>query len=194
MHSLFAVWQEIFDNGGSLRQNTIIDVWKSWGKGWEAELSDVTWIESIKKDLFTYLSTNKIPIQVTRLGFDAVLSAPWYLNYMKYGSDWVKFYKVNPLDFYGSPEQKSRLLGGQVSTINLTNKIQRISGSCHCFRSAYGGSLSIRLMQYRGYGLEQVLPVRDSGQLRRTTSTWRPRGSRSTSAGWWREAIPSSRL
>ena len=61
------VWQEIFDNGGTLTPDTIIDVWKGWGRGWQYEL-----------DL------------VTSEGYNAILSAPWYLNCMKYGSDWVK--------------------------------------------------------------------------------------------------------
>ena len=33
------VWQEIFDNGGILHPETIVEVWKSWGRGWQYELS-----------------------------------------------------------------------------------------------------------------------------------------------------------
>ena len=32
------VWQEIFDNNGILHPETIIDVWKGWGRGWQYEL------------------------------------------------------------------------------------------------------------------------------------------------------------
>ena len=33
------VWQEIFDNGGILHPETIIEVWKGWGRGWQYELN-----------------------------------------------------------------------------------------------------------------------------------------------------------
>ena len=37
--TLFLVWQEIFDNGGTLHPETIIEVWKGWGRGWQFELN-----------------------------------------------------------------------------------------------------------------------------------------------------------
>ena len=36
------VWQEIFDNGGILHPETIIEVWKGWGRGWQYELGLVS--------------------------------------------------------------------------------------------------------------------------------------------------------
>ena len=36
------------------------------------------------------------------------------MNYIKYGSDWVKFYNIDPLDFGGNSTQKEYLLGGEV--------------------------------------------------------------------------------
>ena len=86
------VWQEIFDNDGILHPETIIEVWKGWGRGWQQELN-----------------------LVTAAGHQAILSAPWYLNYIKYGSDWVKFYKVDPSSFGGNSTQQEFLLGGEVS-------------------------------------------------------------------------------
>ena len=56
---------------------------------------------------------------VTAAGHQAILSAPWYLNYIKYGSDWVKFYKVDPSSFGGNSTQQELLLGGEVSLLNL---------------------------------------------------------------------------
>ena len=50
-------------------------------------------------------------------GHQAILSAPWYLNYIKYGSDWVKFYKVDPSSFGGNATQQEYLLGGEVGTL-----------------------------------------------------------------------------
>lgn len=57
-------WQEIFDNGLKVNPNTVIDVWKG---GWQNELA-----------------------AVTKTGLRAILSSPWYLNYISYGADWVK--------------------------------------------------------------------------------------------------------
>ena len=37
--TLLLVWQEIFDNGGTLHPETIIEVWKGWGRGWQFELN-----------------------------------------------------------------------------------------------------------------------------------------------------------
>ena len=88
------VWQEIFDNGGILHPETIIEVWKGWGRGWQHELN-----------------------LVTAAGHQAILSAPWYLNYIKYGSDWVKFYKVDPSSFGGNATQQEYLLGGEVGDL-----------------------------------------------------------------------------
>ena len=96
--------------GASLDPNTtIINIWKSWGNGWERELAEVT-----------------------HDGYRAVLSAPWYLNYIKYGSDWVPYYEVDPTNFPGTPQQKSRVLGGEiclwgelVNSINVTPRAKR---------------------------------------------------------------------
>ena len=43
-----------------------------------------------------------------------LLSAPWYLNYISYGVDWQKYYKINPQDFGGNQDQKKLVLGGEV--------------------------------------------------------------------------------
>eukprot|EP00093_Oithona_nana_P011332 11332.XXX_523152_525192_1 [CDS] Oithona nana genome sequencing. len=101
------VWQEIFDNDGILHPETIIEVWKGWGRGWQQELN-----------------------LVTAAGHQAILSAPWYLNYIKYGSDWVKFYKVDPSSFGGNSTQQEFLLGGEVCLwgefVNSINAIPRL--------------------------------------------------------------------
>lgn len=39
--------------------------------------------------------------QVTKAGYRALLSAPWYLNHINYGQDWLPIYRVDPLDFEG---------------------------------------------------------------------------------------------
>ena len=52
--------------------------------------------------------------QVTHNGFKAILSAPWYLNYIDYGSDWAAFYKVDPRDFGGTDTENKLVVGGEV--------------------------------------------------------------------------------
>lgn len=36
---------------------------------------------------------------VIRHGYKAILSAPWYLNYISYGRDWSKYYEQDPHTF-----------------------------------------------------------------------------------------------
>ena len=45
-----------------------------------------------------------------------LLSAPWYLNYISYGIDWHKYYKIDPQHFGGNNKQRNLVLGGEVST------------------------------------------------------------------------------
>jgi len=85
----YVVWQEIFDNGLKIRPDTIIGVWK--GGGWQDELA-----------------------RVTAAGYQAVLSAPWYLNYISYGSDWPTYWKTEPTNFTATdPKQYDLVIGVQ---------------------------------------------------------------------------------
>lgn len=38
---------------------------------------------------------------VTGSGYTTILSSPWYLDWISYGQDWQKYYKVEPLNFKG---------------------------------------------------------------------------------------------
>ena len=39
--------------------------------------------------------------KVTKMGYNTILAAPWYLDYISYGADWKKYYPVEPLNFNG---------------------------------------------------------------------------------------------
>lgn len=88
----YVVWQEIFDNGLKIDPRTIVDVWKN--NPWKDEMA-----------------------RVTAAGYSAILSAPWYLNYVgdpyDNDGDWLQYYNVDPLDFDGTDEQKKLVIGGE---------------------------------------------------------------------------------
>ncbi|NWW75449.1 HEXB hexosaminidase, partial [Climacteris rufus] len=99
------VWQEVFDHKAQLKPDTVVQVWMA--NNYAHELSSVT-----------------------GAGLTAVLSAPWYLDYISYGQDWKKYYSVEPLNFPGSEKQKKLLIGGEaclwgefVDATNLTPRL-----------------------------------------------------------------------
>lgn len=101
----YMVWQEVFDNGVKLKDDTVVEVWK--GNNMEEELKNVT-----------------------EAGFTTILSAPWYLDYISYGQDWQRYYKVEPLNFPGTDAQKKLVIGGEaclwgeyVDATNLTPRL-----------------------------------------------------------------------
>uniref|UniRef100_A0A8B9EFJ5 Beta-hexosaminidase n=1 Tax=Anser cygnoides TaxID=8845 RepID=A0A8B9EFJ5_ANSCY len=102
----YMVWQEVFDNGAKVRPDTIIHVWKN-SLPYKEEMANVT-----------------------KAGYRALLSAPWYLNRISYGQDWMAAYQVEPLDFTGSPEQKDLVIGGEACMwgeyVDVTNLAPRL--------------------------------------------------------------------
>jgi hexosaminidase len=85
----YIIWQDVFDNQVTLNPNTIVGVWKGPLANWQSEMQ-----------------------RVTAQGFQAVLYAPWYLNYISYGQDWIGYYQTDPDDWQGTPQQKALLIGG----------------------------------------------------------------------------------
>ncbi|XP_042251408.1 beta-hexosaminidase subunit beta isoform X2 [Thunnus maccoyii] len=101
----YMIWQEVFDNGVKLKSDTVVHVW----------------IGS---------ETNEEMRKVTAAGYTTILSAPWYLDYISYAQDWQKYYKVEPLNFDGTEEQKKLVIGGEaclwgeyVDATNLTPRL-----------------------------------------------------------------------
>ncbi|XP_072484059.1 beta-hexosaminidase subunit alpha [Notamacropus eugenii] len=110
----YIVWQEVFDNSVKLSPDTVIHVWR--------DVKPVPYAMEMQN--------------ITSAGYRVLLSAPWYLNHISYGQDWQQAYRVEPLDFKGSPEQKSLVIGGEacmwgeyVDVTNLTPRLWPRAGA-----------------------------------------------------------------
>lgn len=94
----FVVWQDVVDNNVELDKDAVaIEVWQ------DPSLWNI------------YPKWTDTTANLTRDGYETILSACWYLNIISYGQDWKKYYDCDPHDFEGSEEQKSRVLGGEAS-------------------------------------------------------------------------------
>ncbi|PNF14159.1 Beta-hexosaminidase subunit beta [Cryptotermes secundus] len=81
------VWQEVFDNGVILPQDTVVHIWKG----------------DMQKEL----------AKVTAEGHPALVSQCWYLDHLESGGDWHKFYRCDPDNFNGTEAQKRLVMGGE---------------------------------------------------------------------------------
>jgi len=100
----YIVWQEVFDNGVQLKDDTVVEVWLP--------------------------PADKEVAKITSLGYKTLIAAPWYLDYISYGQDWKTYYKYEPLNFNGTDEQKSLVLGGEACLwaeyVDSTNLLSRL--------------------------------------------------------------------
>lgn len=101
----YVVWQEVFDIGVNLQNDTIVHIWKG---------------ENLAKEIY----------KVTAAGYRALVYSCWYLNYISYGIDWPKYYSCDPHNFNGSDAQKKLVLGGGAAMwseyVDSTNLIPRL--------------------------------------------------------------------
>jgi len=62
--------------------------------------------------------------------YQIVLSAPWYLNYISYGSDWVGYYNIDPDTYKATAPTKELVIGGEACMwgeyADATNIIPRL--------------------------------------------------------------------
>eukprot|EP00053_Salpingoeca_punica_P022505 m.214626 g.214626 ORF g.214626 m.214626 type:complete len:531 (-) comp35968_c0_seq1:184-1776(-) len=106
--SSYLCWQELFDNGVALLPDTVIDVWKGGSTDFNVTMA-----------------------AATKAGMYTVLSAPFYLDHISTGEDWINYYLVEPLNFEGDPAQKAKLVTGIKACdwsefIDATNTLDRI--------------------------------------------------------------------
>ncbi|XP_050711017.1 beta-hexosaminidase subunit alpha-like [Eriocheir sinensis] len=104
----YLVWQEVFDNGVEIAEDTLVHIWKNGN-------APLIFKEELKK--------------VTEAGYNTILSSCWYLNYISYGVDWYKYYECDPQDFDGTDAQKQLVVGGEACMwgeyVDRTNLIPR---------------------------------------------------------------------
>lgn len=82
------VWQEAFQSGLKLRNDTVVQVWIDSG-------------------------ASALMRQITAAGYRAILSAGWYLDHLQFSSDFSKMYNNDPWNFYGNANQRELVMGGE---------------------------------------------------------------------------------
>lgn len=83
-----------------VRPDTIIHVWKESSTPYAEEMANVT-----------------------KAGYRALLSAPWYLNRISYGQDWMAAYQVEPLKFEGEFLASPSCTAADMSLVGSTRAV-----------------------------------------------------------------------
>jgi hexosaminidase len=104
LDSKYLVWEEVFLNGVTLPNSTVVHVWRGGG------------LETLAA--------------ATKAGKFGLYSSCWYLDGLVSGGDWERFYNCEPLDFDGTDEQKELVLGGEAcmwaEVVNQYNIMPRV--------------------------------------------------------------------
>ncbi|KAL1440442.1 hypothetical protein MTO96_009481 [Rhipicephalus appendiculatus] len=108
----YMIWQDPIDNDVNAADDTLVGVWKD------------TSLDTKMKRWQDYIKP------IARKGYQMVLSACWYLNYISYGEDWKKFYQCDPRSFEGTEAEKDLVVGGEACMwgeyVDGTNLIPRL--------------------------------------------------------------------
>ena len=101
-----------------MSQDIIVQVWKDWGLSLKNQIEKVKKILKALLILFQILDLYRnIFLQILQKGHKIILSSPWYLDHIYYGSDWVKFYDLD-LEIMTNQTLRTLVLGGEVSEIS----------------------------------------------------------------------------
>lgn len=110
--SKYMIWQDPIDNDVEAEKDSLVGVWKDTS----LDVKMKTWQEYITP--------------IARKGYQMVLSACWYLNYISYGQDWKGFYECDPRGFEGTEQEKDLVVGGEACMwgeyVDGTNLIPRL--------------------------------------------------------------------
>lgn len=111
----YLMYQDPVDNGVRLANDSIVMVWKDFS----LDPSMDHWQNYIKN--------------VAKNGYQMILSACWYLNYINYpypNMDWEKYYGCDPRDFIGTKAEKDLVIGGEACMwgefVDATNLLSRL--------------------------------------------------------------------
>ncbi|GIY99210.1 beta-hexosaminidase subunit beta [Caerostris extrusa] len=108
----YMIWQDPIDNDVEAEPDTLVGVWKDNSLDTRMD----KWENYIKP--------------IAKKGYQIILSACWYLNYISYGMDWKKYYECDPRNFDGTEAEKDLVVGGEVCMwgeyVDGTNLIARL--------------------------------------------------------------------
>lgn len=105
LNKSYVVWQEVFDNGNKIKDDTIIHVWKGLSN-WSKEM-----------------------MKITAAGYHTLLSSCWYLDRISTSADYYSYFRCDPLKFGGTTAQQSLVMGGEAAIwgewVDGTNSLSR---------------------------------------------------------------------
>ncbi|GBM99051.1 Beta-hexosaminidase subunit beta [Araneus ventricosus] len=108
----YMIWQDPIDNDVVADPDTLVEVWKD------------NYLDKRLEKWEDYI------VPIARKGYQIILSACWYLNYISYGMDWKRYYECDPRNFDGTDTEKELVVGGEVCMwgefVDGTNLLARL--------------------------------------------------------------------
>eukprot|EP00884_Botryococcus_braunii_P008075 jgi/Botrbrau1/17269/Bobra.0015s0027.1 len=125
----YIIWQDVLDNDVKVANDTVVHVWKWWQDKSTADHMEAEGLTShggtssrcsLSRGCPPQLLESDIPSwvpeleRITKQGYRALLSAPWYLNLGTLAKeDWPDYYAVDPHNFTSSQDAKELVIGGE---------------------------------------------------------------------------------